>query len=136
MPSGFLSAGSASSSSLRLQGPPVHQDIIECWYRVVDAQGHNLNDIGVQTLYLSLNSRIVGVRKAVKLENPTILASVESGFLKVFKSKLAFDRGEEPLKASAFLDATFGRDEENALIILVPSPSICTSVSRLDFRSS
>jgi hypothetical protein len=96
---------------------------LELVYLLTDRQGQAYMETSVDVITLPPKTRVAGFRKAVKAENPNKLGTVDSSNLKVYKNKAAFDAGEEPLDFLFLLDSSFGKDKENALIVLVPSPT-------------
>ena len=92
-------------------------------YLLTNRQGQAYKEASVDTVRLPAQSDVSDFRKAVKAENPNKLGTVDSSNLKVYKNKAAFDAGEEPLDFLFLLDSSFGKDKENALIVLVPSPT-------------
>ena len=78
-------------------------------------------------------------RDAAHLKNSAILTGITSSQLLVYKNKAAFDKRnaavdegkEEPLKSSRLVDG-LGETEEQALIVVVPPPTISPELDQLD----
>jgi hypothetical protein len=89
-----------------------------------DPQGDPYKDSSFGIVTLPPKSNVCDFREAIKVKNPNQLSSVDPSQLKVYKNKAAFDRKDEPLKLLSVLDNSFGTDEENALIVVVPSKGL------------
>jgi hypothetical protein len=102
------------------------------WVTLVDSSGAAFKDSSADFVWLPGDALVADFRKAVKAEFSNKLSSVDAADLKVYRDAAHFHARnlEGPLKASTLLKGSDdsdekvpGKSEENALIILVPSPS-------------
>ncbi len=91
-------------------------------YLLTDVNGRPYKNTSFDFISLPSKTRVADFRDAVKGKNSNKLSFVDASDLKVFKNKESFDAGEEPLKAYGDLKG-LGESEENALIVVAPSPS-------------
>ena len=98
---------------------------MELVYLLTDRQGRPYKDVSLDLITFTSKTRVAGFRDAVKAKynQPAYLVDIPASALKVFKNKAAFDAGQEPLGPLSLLDTSFGTNEENALIVVVPSSS-------------
>jgi hypothetical protein len=90
------------------------------WFRLVDTTGQSYKGTSDSSiLSSSLAFPVVDqFRDAVKAKHSNKLSSVDAADLIVYKNQTAFDK-ENPLKSSNSL-LGLGKDEENAIIVVVP----------------
>jgi hypothetical protein len=96
---------------------------LELVYLLTDRQGQAYKEVSADVITLPSKTRVAGFRKTVQAENPNKLGAVDSSDLKVYKNRAAFNERKEPLGPLSLLNESFGTDEQNALIVVVPSPS-------------
>ncbi len=99
------------------------EEPLELEFLVTDAHGNNFKNTSFDVVSFPSQLRLYAFRDAVKVKNSDSLVGISPSQLRVYKNKTSFDAGEEPLKPRTLLDNTFGTDEENALIVVVPSLS-------------
>ena len=115
--------------------PPPFPRLI--WFLLVDSEtGEPYKNCSVSSILHSLIAVPVidQFRDAVHVKNSSILTGIVPAQLFVFKNKAAFDKRnnakddgkEQPLKSSHNLDG-LGESEEEALIVVVPSPNQTSS---------
>jgi hypothetical protein len=92
-------------------------------YLLTNRQGQAYMETSLDTVRLPAQSDVSDFRDAVKAKNADILTGISPSQLKVYKNMAAFNEGKEPLGPLSLLDSSFGKDKENALIVVVPPPS-------------
>ena len=99
------------------------------WYQLLDAAtGEPYKGTNPDKVNASLSADVADLRKAVHIENPNNLSSVDASNLLVYKSKSSFDKRaasvdegrEEPLEEDSLVDG-LGTSKKAALIVAVPS---------------
>ena len=90
---------------------------------VSDTQGLLCHNTFAYTPVLPSNlANVSDFRRAVKADNVDILRSISPSQLRVYKNLKSFDAGQDPLDPRSLMDPSFGKDDENALVVAVPAP--------------
>jgi 5-formyltetrahydrofolate cyclo-ligase len=91
------------------------------WFQLVDQNGEPYKGTACGFVSMSPESVVHHFRDAVMAKNSVILPGIVSTQLLVYSNRKAFYQGNVPLRSSAPLDR-LGETEDDALIVVVPSP--------------
>jgi hypothetical protein len=93
------------------------------WFHLVNEEGHPHQGSTPTSLSISEGTNVDNFRKEVKKDYFPNESMLFASQLKVYKTVAALLGEEEapPLKASTFIDSSFGPSEDNPLAVVVPA---------------
>jgi hypothetical protein len=110
------------------------------WFVLVDSvTGEPYKGTSADKVAVSSSADVADFRKAVKVENSSVLTGIDSSQIIVYKNKTAFEKRnatvdqekQEPLKPSCKING-LGTTEEDALVVVVPSLSSSPELFQLE----
>ena len=89
------------------------------WFLLVDEEGQAYRGTSADKVQLLPDGDVADFRNAVHAKNSTILEGIVPAQLVVYANREAFERKDNPVRASCNL-VGLGEDEDYALLVVVP----------------